>query len=152
MFDFVHTHRRVVQVVLGLMTIPFAVWGIESYTRSRGGADTVATVNGLTISQREFSEELGRQQEQLRRMFGRNIDPAAFDTPESRQALLDSLISQRLMASAAQKAHLSVSDEAPRERLGHEGRHIDERDSRPRPLTSEREACSCPSVPVLVLA
>ena len=112
MFDFVHTHRRVVQVVLGLMTIPFAVWGIESYTRSRGGADTVATVNGLTISQREFSEELGRQQEQLRRMFGRNIDPAVFDTPESRQALLDSLISQRLMASAAQKAHLSVSDEA----------------------------------------
>ena len=112
MFDFVYKHKRVVQVVLGLMTIPFAVWGIESYTRSRGGADTVATVNGLTISQREFGEELGRQQEQLRRMFGRNIDPATFDTPESRRALLDSLISQRLMASAAQKAHLSVSDEA----------------------------------------
>ena len=32
--------------------------------------ETVATVNGLDISQREFAEELRRQQDQLRRMFG----------------------------------------------------------------------------------
>jgi peptidyl-prolyl cis-trans isomerase D len=112
MFDFVQKHKRIAQVVLALMTVPFAVWGIESYTRSQRGADAVATVNGLTITQREYTEELGRQQEQLRRMFGRNFDPAAFDTPQARQAMLDSLISQRLVASAAQAGHLSVSDEA----------------------------------------
>jgi peptidyl-prolyl cis-trans isomerase D len=112
MFDFVEKHKRLAQIVLALMTIPFAVWGIESYTRSRSGADTVATVNGLTISQREFDEEVNRQQEQLRRMFGRNFDPAAFDTPQARRALLESLVSQRLLASAAQSGHIAASDDA----------------------------------------
>jgi peptidyl-prolyl cis-trans isomerase D len=110
MFDFVHRNKRVVQVVLALMTIPFAVWGIESYTR-RGGADTVATVNGLAVTQRELEAELRRQQEQMRRMFGRNFDPAVLERPEARRAVLDALVTQRLVTSAAQKANLAVSDE-----------------------------------------
>ena len=111
MFDFVHKHKRLLQIFLGLIAITFATWGIESYTRGRGGADTIATVNGLTISQREFDGELRRQQEQLRRMFGRNFDPAVLDTPESRRTLLDSIVAQRLMASAAVKSSLTVSDD-----------------------------------------
>src|ERR1700694_3826514 len=111
MFDFVHKNKRVVQIVLGLLTIPFAVWGIESYTRSRGGVDTIATVNGLQISQRELDAELRRQQEQMQRMFGRNFDPAVLETPEARRTLLDSMIRQRLIASVAQKGHLTVTDQ-----------------------------------------
>jgi peptidyl-prolyl cis-trans isomerase D len=111
MFDFVHKHKRLLQVFLGLIAVTFATWGIESYTRVRGGADTVATVNGLTITQRELDTELRRQQEQMRRLFGRNFDPAMLERPEARQALIDSLVMQRLVASAAQKAHLTVSDE-----------------------------------------
>ena len=111
MFDFVHKHKRLLQVFLGLIAITFATWGIESYTRFRGGADTVATVNGLTITQREFDAELRRQQDQMRRMFGRNFDPAILEKPEARSALIDSLVTQRLLASAAQRADLTVSDE-----------------------------------------
>ena len=37
MFDFVHKRRRIVQIILALLTIPFAIWGIESYTRVAGG-------------------------------------------------------------------------------------------------------------------
>lgn len=111
MFNFIEKHQRIAQIVLGLIAITFMTWGIESYTHQRGGADTVATVNGMTISQREFDEELRRQQEQLRRMFGRNFDPAVLDTPDSRRVLLDSMISQRLIASAAAKSNLAVSDQ-----------------------------------------
>ena len=111
MFDFVHKHKRLLQVFLGLIAVTFATWGIESYTRFRGGADTVATVNGLTITQRDFDAELRRQQDQMRRMFGRNFDPAMLEKPEARHAMIDSLVSQRLLASAAQKAHLEVTDE-----------------------------------------
>ena len=111
MFDFVQKHKKIAQIFLALIAITFATWGIESYTRQRRGTDTVASVNGLNISQREFAEELERQQAQLRRMFGRNFDPAVLDTPETRQALLESLIAQRLIASAAIEANLSVSDE-----------------------------------------
>src|SRR5439155_14761336 len=97
MFDLVTKYKRVIQVFLGLIALTFATWGIESYTRFRGAGDAVASVNGMKISQREFTDELRRQQDQLRQMFGRAIDPAALDTPESRRTLLDSLIAQRLV-------------------------------------------------------
>jgi peptidyl-prolyl cis-trans isomerase D len=111
MFDFVHKNKRVIQVFLALIAITFMTWGIESYTTMRGGSDTVAKVNGLTISQREFDEEVRRQQDQLRRMFGRSFDPSVLDTPESRKALLDGMISQRLVSWTAFKSNLVVTDD-----------------------------------------
>src|SRR6266446_6994824 len=117
MFDLVTKYKRVIQVFLGLIALTFATWGIESYTRFRGAGDAVASVNGMKISQREFTDELRRQQDQVRQMFGRAIDPAALDTPESRRALLDSLIAQRLVASAALKSNLIVTDETLRDAI-----------------------------------
>src|SRR5258708_5053269 len=111
MFDFVHKHKLVLQIFLGLIAITFATWGIESYTRFRGGAGTIPTRNGLTTTQREFEAELRRQQEQLRRMLGGNFDPAVLERPEARRALLDSLVTQRLLASEAQKSRLAVTDD-----------------------------------------
>jgi peptidyl-prolyl cis-trans isomerase D len=112
MFDFVQKHRRLLQIMLALITIPFALWGIESYTRFAGGRDSVASVNGSDISQREFDDQLRLQQENLRRMFGGRIDPAAFDNPETRHAILDQLISQRVVAVEAAKRNLFMSREA----------------------------------------
>lgn len=116
MFDFVKKQRRFIQVFLILIAITFATWGIESYTRFRG-QDTVATVDGITITEREFSEELRQQQERMGQLFGRGFDPAAFDTPESRRALLDRMIAQRVVASQAIKARLTVPDEALRDAI-----------------------------------
>ncbi len=112
MFDFFQKHKRFAQVLLGLIALTFVTWGVESYTSMRGARDAVATVNGSDISQREFSQELQAQQEQLRRMFGGAVDPQALDTPESRSALLDSLISRRLVATQAARQHLFMSREA----------------------------------------
>src|SRR5881628_1164986 len=117
MFDLVTKYKRVIQVFLGLIALTFATWGIESYTRFRGAGDAVAEVNGMKISQREFTDELRRQQDQVRQMFGRAIDPAALDTPESRRTLLDSLIAQRLVASAALRGSLTVTDETLRDTI-----------------------------------
>src|SRR2546429_3740571 len=117
MFDLVTKYKRVIQVFLGLIALTFATWGIESYTRFRGAGDAVASVNGMKISQREFTDELRRQQDQVRQMFGRAIDPAALDTPESRRTLLDSLIAQRLVASAALRGSLTVTDETLRDTI-----------------------------------
>ena len=109
MFDFFQKHKRLAQVLLALIALTFVTWGVESYTSMRAGRDTVATVNGFEISQREFAQQLQQQQEQLRRLFGGAVDPQALDSPESRSALLDSLISQRLMASQAARQHLFMS-------------------------------------------
>ena len=112
MFDLVTKYKRVIQIFLGLIAITFATWGIESYTQFRSSHDTVASVDGMDISQREFAEELRRQQEQLRRMFGGGVDPTVFDSPESRRAVLEGLIAQRLLAREAARAHMTMSREA----------------------------------------
>jgi peptidyl-prolyl cis-trans isomerase D len=110
MFDFVQKHRRIAQIFLGVIGITFATWGIESYTRGRSGGDSAATVNGAAVSKQEFDVELrrqqDRQQEQFRRMFGRNMEPEGLDTPQIRRALLDQLIAVRLAT-----AGLTIPDE-----------------------------------------
>jgi peptidyl-prolyl cis-trans isomerase D len=118
MFEFVHKHKRLIQIALVLLIVPpFAFFGLESYTRSMSAKDDVATVDGVGISQREFAEELRLQQERLRAAFGTGFDASALDTPETRGALLDALVSQRLVADAALRAHLMVSDEQLRETI-----------------------------------
>lgn len=117
MFELIHKRKRLAQVVLVLLVIPFAFFGLESYTRSIGGRDDVALVNGSPITQAEFAEELRRQQDRLRAAFGPNIDTEALDTTESRLALLESLVSQRLLADAALRGGLSVSDEQLRQTI-----------------------------------
>jgi peptidyl-prolyl cis-trans isomerase D len=117
MFELIHKNKRIVQIVLGLLVLPFAFFGLESYTRNMGARDDVATVNGSSITQSDFAEELRRQQERLRAAFGPNIDTDALDTPAARRALLDSLVSRRLIAESALRGHLTVSDDALRETI-----------------------------------
>jgi peptidyl-prolyl cis-trans isomerase D len=109
MFDFVAKHKRILQIVLGLTIVPFAFFGLESYTRSMGGANDVARVDGTPISQREYAEELRQQQDRLRQVLGADADPAALDTPEMRLAILESLISQRLILAEIANGHLAIS-------------------------------------------
>jgi peptidyl-prolyl cis-trans isomerase D len=111
MFDLVAKHKRVIQIFLALLALTFMTWGIESYTSMRGSSTTVAKVNGMEVSQREFQEELQRQQDQLRRMFGRGFDPSVLDSPETRQALLDGIIAQKLVTYTAYRSNLVVSDD-----------------------------------------
>ncbi|HEX4926407.1 MAG TPA: SurA N-terminal domain-containing protein, partial [Burkholderiales bacterium] len=112
MFELVQKHRRLAQVILTLIALTFAVWGIESYTRYAGNRDTVAKVNGYEISEREFAEQLRRQQDSIRRMFGGRIDPAALETPEARRAVLDQMIAQRVVLAEAAKRHLLINRQA----------------------------------------
>jgi peptidyl-prolyl cis-trans isomerase D len=112
MFDLVQKYKRLIQVFLGLIALTFVGWGVENYTSMRGARDTVATVNGIDISQRQFAEELRRQQDQMRRMFGNAVDPAMLDSPESRRAVLDAMISARLVQHEAGRAHMFMSRDA----------------------------------------
>ncbi|HLX82227.1 MAG TPA: SurA N-terminal domain-containing protein [Burkholderiales bacterium] len=111
MFDFVAKHKRILQIVLGLTIVPFAFFGLESYTRSIGGANQVASVNGTPISTREYAEALRQQQDRLRQMLGGGADVAAFDTPEIRLAILESVIAQRLVMGEVADARLAVPKE-----------------------------------------
>jgi peptidyl-prolyl cis-trans isomerase D len=98
------------KLILALITVPFALWGIESYFRSDADADIVAKVSGQSISQQEFNQSIREQSERLRNALGRNYDPALMDKPDMRQGILDNLINQRLLFNEAVRARLVVPD------------------------------------------
>jgi peptidyl-prolyl cis-trans isomerase D len=111
MFGFVHNNKRFVQIVFAIIILPFALWGVDSYTRSANRADAVATVNGSKITQQEFGNALRQQQDRLRQQLGKNFDPAMLDSPEMKRSVLENLISQRLMLQNAKDVRLIVTDE-----------------------------------------
>jgi peptidyl-prolyl cis-trans isomerase D len=97
MFDLVQKHKRVAQVILFLLMVPFAFFGVDYYFRGGASDAAVATVGKENITQAEFAESLREQGDQMRRQMGKNFDPAMFESPEVRFALLEMLINQRLL-------------------------------------------------------
>ena len=118
MFDAVRNNKRIVQAFLLLITLPFAFWGIDSYFRGGGRGGDLASVGGSAISQQEFAQAMRDQQERLRAQFGREFNPAMLEAPEARAAMLDSLVSQRLLMLHATKTGLTASDAQLREVIG----------------------------------
>ncbi|MGB8077026.1 MAG: SurA N-terminal domain-containing protein, partial [Gallionella sp.] len=100
-----------VQIVLALIILPFALWGVSSYDRIRNSAEIVATVDGYKITQQEFDNSLRQQQDKMRQQLGANYDPAMFDNPDVRHAVLDNLVSQRLIIEHAKATGLVVPDD-----------------------------------------
>lgn len=110
MFDAVRNNKKIVQGFLVLITLPFAFWGVESYVRNAGDGGDAATVGSAKISLQELQGALREQQDRLRAQLGGRIDPAMFDTPMMRRAVLETLVGQRLMAQQAQKSNLVVTN------------------------------------------
>jgi len=108
MFDFVAKHKRLLQIVLGLMIVPpFAFWGIQWTQRGIGSTGDVAEVGGQKITEQEFSDTLRQQQDRLR---GR-IDPSFLDSPLIRRQVLEDMISQRLLLQHAARSYMTVPDD-----------------------------------------
>jgi len=102
----------VAKVILALITIPFALFGMEYYFRQAGGgADTVAKVDGYAISQAEFTENLRNQLERMQAgLRDARMDPSALDTPELRREALAALVNRRLLTAYADRVRLTVPD------------------------------------------
>ncbi len=115
MFDWVHNHKRWMQLLLGLVALPFAFFGVESYQAAANLGVGVASVGDQKITEQEFAENLRQQQERLRRMLGGNFSQAMLDSPEMRSEMLEGMISQRLLTQYAVSSKLSVSDEQLRD-------------------------------------
>lgn len=111
MLEFVRNNKKFTQGFLVLITLPFAFWGVDSFVRNADVNAEVATVGGRKISLQELQVALREQQDRMRAQLGGKYDPAMFETPQMRRAVLDSLVTQRLLAEQAQKANLFIGNE-----------------------------------------
>ena len=95
-------------VIIGLIAIPFALWGLGEYF---GGAGPLvaAEVNGQEIPVRIVHQETRAQREQLSRMFGGEIPADVFDERAIRSSALEALIQRELLRQAADDAGFRAS-------------------------------------------
>ncbi len=112
MFEYIRTHQKIMQLLLLLIIFPsFAFFGIESFTRSSGSDNAVATVGAYSISQQEFDSAQRDQLDRLRQMYGPQFDSKMLSTPEAKQNILDELISRKAMTLESVNNHLTVADQ-----------------------------------------
>ena len=112
MFDFVRSHNRLLQIVLGLLIIPsFGIFGVQSYlSLNNEQTQSVASVDGKEISRAEWDNQHRKDVDLVRRR-NPQADLKQLDTPESQRQSLDSIVRDRVMQAAVAHQHLSVSDE-----------------------------------------
>lgn len=111
MFEFIRTHKRLMQIFLMLLILPSLVLvGVSSYQGGGDAANAVANVDGKKISQQEWEEAQRQQLDRYRQMLGDRFDPKMFETPEARQSILDNLVAERALDAEIARNHLTVND------------------------------------------
>ena len=111
MFDAVRNNKRIVQIFLALITLPFALWGVDAYVRDVADDGVVARIGEVKITPQHFQQALREQEERIRNQTG-SFDPKLFDNPEARKAVIDYMIDQQLILLEASKKRMMASDAA----------------------------------------
>ncbi len=96
------------KALLALITIPFALFGIDSYLSQAGNNVAVAKVDGSDISIQEYSNALQNLRNRLQSEG--KVDQAELDKPEVKFLVLDRLINQQLLEKEIKNARYAISD------------------------------------------
>jgi peptidyl-prolyl cis-trans isomerase D len=111
MFEFIRTHKRLMQIFLMLLIVPsFVLVGVSSYQNKGDDANAVANVDGQKITQQEWEQAQRQQMDRYRQMSGAQFDQKMFETPEAKQAILDKLIAERALGGEIARNHLTITD------------------------------------------
>ena len=130
------TSGWIATVILGLLIVPFAFFGMESYMSQQvdnyvariaqppswwKSAPQVWPVTYLwtihDIDAQAYRERLEVVRMNMRDQQGENFDAKAFESLESKRKILDALIDERLMKLAADRDHILISDEGVRDSI-----------------------------------
>ena len=96
------------KALLALITIPFALFGIDSYLSSAGKNVAVAKVAGNNISIQEYDNALKNMRNRLQSEG--KFDQAQLDSPEVKSLVLNQLINKQLLNAEIQHAKFAISD------------------------------------------
>ncbi len=97
------------KIVVGLIVISFAFFGIESILLSGGGSG-IAEVNGEQISPNEVQQMVNTEKRRLISLLGNNIDPAMLDDDRLSAQALQSVINRKLQTQAAAELDITTSE------------------------------------------
>jgi len=101
-------------IIVGMISIPFALWGINSYFGG-GGDDSIAEVDGAKISSRQLQSAYQQQRDRLQQMFGGKLPENLFSEETMRRQVLEQLVEKELLIKAAADNGMRVGDKQLRE-------------------------------------
>ena len=99
----------IAKVIIGLLIISLSIWGMDAIVGGFSGEPEVATVNGDSITEREFLRTVQLETQQ-RLMQMDSPDPSMLDEDQIRRDVLESLIQERVLTLDAQAQGLELSD------------------------------------------
>lgn len=100
----------IVKVIIGVVIVTFALFGVEALVQSFTSTDTVAEVDGKEITRTQLLQASETQRRQLISMMGGQIDPAMLEENALQRRALDELIQRAVLMNQAEGLNLGVSD------------------------------------------
>lgn len=95
-------------VLVGLITIPFVFFGVDSLFLSGSSVEKVAEINGEKVSRLQLEQALQMRKQQLLDRSD-EIDPSLLDDDLLREPVLQGLISQKAIEQASRENGMDVS-------------------------------------------
>lgn len=127
MFNFLKKHRIFSQVILVLIVLTFALFGVESYLRGRDATDVVAEIGSAGISQREYGIMVSQAQDRLRPQAQQNPQAAEYLQSDAfKRSVLNEMIQRRVLLNQAAQMGMAVSENELREVIGSVSAFFDE--------------------------
>jgi len=109
MFDFFRRYNKIVLIFLFLLIIPsFVLFGVERYQGS--GEEKVGRVDGNNITKPEWDAQHRIETDRIRQQSP-NVDAALLESDVMRYATLERMVRDRVLAAAAAKSNVTVSEE-----------------------------------------
>ena len=112
MLEAIRNHAKgwLAKVILSLIVITFALFGVDSYMSGDRSGGVVAEVGDVGISSQELTREIQGQSDRMRETLGPAFDPAVTESAEFRKQVLDSLIERKALLQEAQKLKFLAPD------------------------------------------
>ncbi|MDQ1315578.1 MAG: peptidyl-prolyl cis-trans isomerase [Pseudomonadota bacterium] len=105
-----HAKGWLAKIILGLIAVTFALFGIDSYMSGDRSGGVVAEVGEQNISRDELIRETQAQSDRMRESLGPAFDPAVAESADFRKKVLDSLIERKAFLQDAQKRKFLAPD------------------------------------------
>lgn len=100
----------IAKIIVGLIAVTFALFGVESLVSLTAGSNAPATVNGEEISQQDLYQGVQLQRRQMLSQMGEDADPSLLDDGLISNMVLEGLIEQSVLVQSAQNQGLTFSD------------------------------------------
>lgn len=99
-------------IIVGLMIIPFALFGVDSLFLQDNSAGKAAEVNGVAIAEMDLTRAIRVQKQQLLERLGDQAPADLLSDEQLRGPVLTRLLQRELLRQAAESGDMAISDAA----------------------------------------